>query len=670
MTAMLPAFSFEALLASHAYGAVYAARQISLDRQVAIKLLSPHASSNPEFQGTFRDHARAMACLNHPNLISVFDSGMVNGMLYSVSEFVPGKSLSRSMAGKPIEWELSLRIVHDIATGLSHAHRNDIIHGRLSADDILLTPKIEPKIGNFGFSGPLSGTGAPVPPSVSPEVTAGSPADPRSDVFSLGAIFYQLVTGQPHGPEQPSPSALVSCPDAADEFWKKATHPRAGLRFQSIAEMQGALKSMMTAGSQPAKTAEANAAGGAKLQTNDTAKRIATPITPAAGAPVVPPAATPPEPVGFNWTLLRNLVIIVGLLYAISLAWENYNANQARTVELQRQANEKHHTAPQEVPDEGKVRDASQSASRGNGSVTEAVTGENAGESPDQSLARLKPSLAAGKRTEYPKGAVAQGNSHYFLVKTPMGWAEAADFAEQHGAHIAIPSVEANLQWISATFFTDPGLWLGAARSGQNAWTLADATRWKPAKEPLGTGHFLAVDKAGVLRAASTRSKLPFVIQWRNDGSNPGTLAKWLDATRSTLASPDAVFPPGTRHYQNRHFLRVARECTWDEALAMAARSGGCLAAPSSASEATALEDLTRELDSSEVLWLGGKSTGSEWSWVSGEPWKFTRWSSQATSNQADSALVLRPGSGWEARKPSRSAKGFIIEWSRDPNSR
>ncbi|MEI6605508.1 MAG: serine/threonine-protein kinase, partial [Verrucomicrobiota bacterium] len=148
---LLPAFDFECLIAKGGMGAVYKAKQRSLSRDVAIKILPPEVGNDPLFRRSFETEARAMARLNHPNLISVYDSGAVENMLYIVMEYVPGKSLYHSSYGQMVDPMQAVQLIQGICAGLSHAHENGIIHSDIKPANILLTPKAEPKIGDFGL---------------------------------------------------------------------------------------------------------------------------------------------------------------------------------------------------------------------------------------------------------------------------------------------------------------------------------------------------------------------------------------------------------------------------------------------------------------------------------------------------------------------------------------
>jgi serine/threonine protein kinase len=680
LNSLLPAFEFKALIAANHLGAVYLAKQRSLDRDVAIKILAPHVSSEAKFVESFQTTARTMARLNHPNLIGVYDSGIVDGMLYFVMEFVPGKSLERSSQGQRVEFATAARLVEGIADGLSHAHAHGIIHGNLNPANILLNQKAEPKIGNFGFSHPTeapadSGSLVASDSFTAPEVAAAHPhIDQRSDIFSLGAILYQLLTGTPHAPDAPPPSKLGKCPAGIDAIWSQATHPDPAQRYPDMRSFRVALTDLL-------KNPRSVIATGPPAS-----QRLAVPATPPdsqrlGARPVVPATSSPPGTapvkqthVGINWKLIRNLFIIAGLLYAISLAWDNYKNTKARREKENREAVAKAEADKQKAQEEARKRKLNPgNGSSQTGSTTPSPAPDRtrpdpapAGESPAASLARLRNALFNGDREEMPVGSVRQGACDYFLVTEAMTWPEASWFAERHGGHLAIPNAGADLTWLVKNVTAGNGVWIGAGRSGRSEWTLVDGLSWQPKKEPGGTGTYLSADKHGFLVAAGAKEKLPFVIQWHRDGKNPGTLSTLLANTRESIAKGKPVFPPGTRAFENRFYLYIAKPLMWREAVDLAESAGGHLAVTSETAEIAHVSQLADDIHAPEGIWLGGFRKGDQWVWITGEPWKSAKWIKEGANDFPDSALIHYPGKGWDACNLSEQASGCIIEWSND----
>lgn len=659
MNALLPAFNFKTLIAANPHRAVYFATQRSLERDVAIKLLAPNTCLDTDFRRTFETTTHALARLNHPNLISVFDSGIVDGMLYFVMEFVPGKPLERSAKACQVEYSQALQLLNGICAGISHAHSHNLVHGTLNPSHILLNQKAEPKIGNFGLarSHPFlteGNSGNNAESYIAPEIPSSSNAATQAaDQYAIGAILYRLLTGSPHSKLAKPPSKLANCPEAIDEIWRQATHEDPAKRFASVAALQKALTSLPNKKRTGRQLVPAVAPKPAVVLQNPSAANSSQPPEPA------PPLIHHP---GFNWKLLRNLFIIAGLLVAVFFAWKRYKASVLKNQETH---------AAFEAANKKEIADAKQRAlerkqAAANRSQTPPSGQPSSGETPEQSLARLRNALFTGNRSEMPVGSIQQGDSHYLLVRETLSWPEAAWFAESHGAHLAIPNRDANLSWLVKTIANSEAIWIGAARSGRDQWVLADGTLWKPAKVPDGSGLYVGADKHGLLRTGAPKLRLPFILQWHQNGSNPGTLETILTATRTSIQAGSPVFPPGTLTFGNRHFLHVVRPVTWSKAQELAETSGGHLAVPSSTTEIGHIDEMTRDIAASQGLWLGASKRQQNWLWITGEPWSSTHWRRDATPDLPDAALILLPGQGWDARNPTNPASGFIIEWSQD----
>jgi serine/threonine protein kinase len=234
IAALLPTFEFDCCIAQGGMGAVYKARQRSLDRDVAIKILPRELGEDPLFRSSFQAEARAMARLSHPNLIRVFDSGDLDGLLYIVMEYVPGKSLYHSAHQRAVDARQAVELIIAVCNALAHAHENGIIHRDIKPANILLTPKCEPKIGDFGLArctrtgddGLAMGTPAYMAPEIVHHLERG---DCQSDVFAIGVVLRELLTGIPAGSDRAAPS-VVSDPVLA-AICRKATHTDPASRY-------------------------------------------------------------------------------------------------------------------------------------------------------------------------------------------------------------------------------------------------------------------------------------------------------------------------------------------------------------------------------------------------------------------------------------------------------
>ncbi len=679
MGTLLPAFEFITLLASDQLGAVYLSNQRSLGRDVAIKILAPHVSDDPLSKSRFESACRSMAQLNHPNLVGIYNSGSIEGMLYFVMEFVPGKSLGHSTKGKSVDFKQALLLAEGICAGLVHAHQYQIVHGDLNLRNILLNNKTEPKLTNFGISHHHDKTSNPsiiTSRFVAPEVLRNAgPTSPQSDIFSLGAILYELITGKPHRSNAPPPSTLSECGPEIDAIWRQATHIDPSERTPDATTLQAALTA---ASAGPKSKPKPKSKSKSKAPASAPAPSLKPALRVQAASPnnrklALPPnskelsaSQTNPPPslkIGFNWILVRNLFIIAGLLYAIKIAWNLHQetAKKQKNATLQTPVSEKK-ANPQRTPNPSTPPPIGPSKNPAPSKPAVSVTTG----SPAESLARLRDALASGKRHEMPIGSIRRGPHDYFVVTQPMTWPDAAWFAEQHGGHLAIPSTTAPLSWLIDQPTADDGVWLGAARNGLNSWALADGSAWAPKKQPSGIGQYLFADKHGFLKAENAKNTHPFIIQWHTDGSNPGALATLLTSTRYSLTQPNPKFPPGTRTYGIRHYFFVSRPLPWPDAADLAEASGGHLAVPSSVAEISNIGEMTNDIVAKNGIWLGASLQKNQWQWITGEPWKNHKWADGTNTTLADSALTIHPGKGWHTQNITTRASGFIIEWSSD----
>src|SRR5271170_724843 len=199
-------------------GEVYRAKDTRLDRSVAIKILPSHLSENPESRQRFDREARTISSLNHPNICTLHDVGHQDGIDYLVMEYLEGQTLADRLAKGPLPIEQVLRYGIEICDGLEKAHRSGVVHRDLKPGNIMLT-KTGAKLMDFGLakasvaaaasgltanltsppgSHPLTAQGTVVGTFqyMSPEQIEGRDADARSDIFALGAVLYEMVTGK------------------------------------------------------------------------------------------------------------------------------------------------------------------------------------------------------------------------------------------------------------------------------------------------------------------------------------------------------------------------------------------------------------------------------------------------------------------------------------------
>lgn len=666
MSELLPAYRFVSLVASGDDEAVYVASQKSLDRHVAVKVYAPYLSGNGAFTEAFQSMARQMARLNHANLIGVFNSGTVQGMHYLVMEFVPGRSIWQAFDGVAQEPGKVAGLIGAICDGLGHAHENGILHGGLSVSNILINQKGEPKVGNFGYLVSVpEALDSPWKRFVAPEVAGGGELTPRADIYALGAVFYELLTGQLHGPDALPPQLVSGGGEKVYEVWKKATAQDPAARYATVQEFKAAcLAALPKPRAAAAKVAVTTPVAGARSHP-----------TPAGHAPAKPATI---HKVGFNWKLLRNLIIIAILLYLINLAWHRYQNEKADRARIaaehieekeRREAELRAKQAAQLAESRRKWEEMqAQSQKVDEPAPLPPVEPPAPEPTPFESLERLKEKLVAGDRSEMPPDAKAIGQGHYMLIDKPMTWPDAAWFAEKHGAHLVIPSSEATLDALRGTVMSGASqeIWIGAAKNGLDTWGLADGTPWKPATKPQGDGCYVSVTSSSLLRSNGPNVAHPFIIEWHNDGKNPGSLRQLAELTRESIANSSPVYPPGTRAFGVRNYLYVSRPITWENALKIAKAAGGHLMVSRGIAENFNLERMTADIKAEDGIWIGGLGKDQQWAWVTGEGWDKAKWVDDAVPAAEGKVLLIQPDRGWVARDRTQLASGFIIEWSTD----
>jgi serine/threonine protein kinase len=229
-------------------GAVYQARQPRLDRFVALKILSPEKQGIPKFAERFEREARALAKLHHPNIVAVYDFGEVQGNFYLLMEFVDGLTLRQLLQNRRLSPPEALAIVPKICDALQYAHGQGIVHRDIKPENILMDKEGRVKIADFGIA-KILGEGARgnlteeqaigTPHYMSPEqIEKPQAVDHRADIYSLGVVFYEMLTGElPLGKFQP-PSKKVHVDVRLDEIVLRALEKEPERRYQQASEVK------------------------------------------------------------------------------------------------------------------------------------------------------------------------------------------------------------------------------------------------------------------------------------------------------------------------------------------------------------------------------------------------------------------------------------------------
>src|SRR5215472_13061481 len=209
-------YQIQALLGAGGMGEVYRARDPRLGREVAIKILPERLASDPKTLARFEREAQVVAALSHPNILAIHDFGEDNGIHFAVAELLDGEPLRQRLNRETLPWRKALEIGIAVANGLVAAHAKGIIHRDLKPENLFLTSSGVVKILDFGLariaadadplgqptSAPTAGVATEAGTILgtvgymSPEQVSGETADARSDIFSFGAVLYEMLAGR------------------------------------------------------------------------------------------------------------------------------------------------------------------------------------------------------------------------------------------------------------------------------------------------------------------------------------------------------------------------------------------------------------------------------------------------------------------------------------------
>lgn len=230
-------------------GVVYKARQPRLNRIVALKILAPGRQQDPQFAERFLREAQALAKLNHPNIVTVFDFGESEGLYYLLMEFVDGVTLRGLLHGSKIESAQALAIVPRICEALQYAHEQGVVHRDIKPENVLIDKQGRVKIADFGIARMLGVEGQPAhtrdryvigtPYYMAPEqVEHPLEVDHRADIYSLGVVFYEMLTGELPLGRFALPSQKVTVDVRLDDVVLRALEKEPQRRYQQAGQVK------------------------------------------------------------------------------------------------------------------------------------------------------------------------------------------------------------------------------------------------------------------------------------------------------------------------------------------------------------------------------------------------------------------------------------------------
>jgi eukaryotic-like serine/threonine-protein kinase len=205
------------LLGAGGMGRVYLARDRSLSRDVALKVLDERHAENPEFVERFRREAKAAASLSHPNMLTVYDAGEDDETPYIAMEYVPGGTLKNRIQQRgALPPRVAAGVTFEVANALAAAHEKSIVHRDIKPENVLVTDQGHAKVGDFGIARAATATAITETDLIlgsvrylSPEQAKGEEVGPPSDLYSLGVVLYEMLTGRvPFDGENPIATAM------------------------------------------------------------------------------------------------------------------------------------------------------------------------------------------------------------------------------------------------------------------------------------------------------------------------------------------------------------------------------------------------------------------------------------------------------------------------------
>ena len=243
-------------------GVVYKARQKALNRLVALKLLAPERVDDARFAERFSREAQALACLNHPNIVTIHDFGQAGGFYFLLMEYVDGANLRQLLRARKFSPEEALSIVPPLCDALQFAHDRGIVHRDIKPENLLLDKSGRVKIADFGIAKMLglsaeAQSGPAAPAGTATQTALGTPGysapeqaafpqrvDNRADIYSLGVVFYEMLTGELPGKPIEPPSKKVHIDVRLDDVVLRALEKEPERRYQQASQIKTAVETI------------------------------------------------------------------------------------------------------------------------------------------------------------------------------------------------------------------------------------------------------------------------------------------------------------------------------------------------------------------------------------------------------------------------------------------
>lgn len=328
--AAFPQLEVVGLIGAGGMGFVYKARQPRLDRFVALKLLPESAARSPAFAERFNREARVLARLNHPNIVTVFDFGQAGGFFFLLMEFIDGVNLRQAMRAGKLQPAVAMGIVPKICEALQFAHAEGVLHRDIKPENILLDGRGRVKIADFGIAKlidedpndvtlTVSGASLGTPHYMAPEqIERPGDVDHRADIYSLGVVFYEMLTGELPLGRFAVPSAKTELDARVDDIVLRALAKERELRQQSAGEIKTQVEQLSSAGAAPKPAGNVHGREAAAGIDAGTSSRAGAGAGAEAGPP--PPAVSRGIP---YWKAAHRPLVLIVLTVGLFLVGEN-----------------------------------------------------------------------------------------------------------------------------------------------------------------------------------------------------------------------------------------------------------------------------------------------------------------------------------------------------------
>ena len=277
LAGVFPQFQILELIGSGGMGRVYKVMQPGLGRVAALKVLMPELAKDPSFVERFTREGRALARLQHPNIVSVFDIGETRGYCWLLMEYVDGVNLRQVMQSGSLSPKDALQIIPGVCAALEYAHGQGVLHRDIKPENILLDGSGRVKIADFGVAKLSEGEGRRVTLTVSGS-SLGTPAymapeqierpqdvDHRADIYSLGVVFYEMLTGELPLGRFPAPSETKGVDPRFDNVVFRTLEKQRERRYQTAGEMKTQVEQVKVGEVPPPMPSGSGAAGSGRV---------------------------------------------------------------------------------------------------------------------------------------------------------------------------------------------------------------------------------------------------------------------------------------------------------------------------------------------------------------------------------------------------------------------